>query len=177
MNRTTLKHARLWLVVAGFLLAASTARADVIYMTIYQPFQNALPGDVLYFGGDLWADGDNEGWMFLNGDTALVDSPLIMDDSPFLDYSPTGLDPGDGWYENWLFTVTVPLDAPDGFYTGYFEVDGGSDSQTYDPLASTGFNIQVGESTGSADVPEPWNFLLAGAALLTLGNLRRRGRG
>jgi len=172
MKRLLRVHSKLLLVVAGLLLAVSSARADVIYLTVYDQFRNASPGDVLYFGGDVWADGANEGWMFLNGDTALVDWPLIMDDTPFFAYFPPALEPGDGWYDDLLFTVTVPMDAPDGFYTGSFEIDGGSDQQTYDPLASADFNIQIGESTGA---PEPWSFVLAGTALLALGSLRTKG--
>ena len=165
MRLNTGIHPRLLLVAAGLALAASAARAGTVDLVLNPAFQYAAAGDLVYFDATLFAP---DALVYLNGDTATVDEPLILDDFPFWDYFPEWLDAGQSW-EDILFTVTVPLGTPDGIYTGNFEIDGGGDPSAYDFLANAAFNVQVGQSEST---PEPSTFLLAGAVLLMLGRFR-----
>jgi len=166
MKMNTGIYRGLLLVAAGLALAASAARADTINLLLNPAFWTAAPGDVVSFDATVSAPESNDDWVFMNGDTATVDAPLILDDSPFFANFPLWLDNGQSW-EDTLFTVTVPLGTPDGLYTGNFEIDGGSDANSYDYLTNAAFNVQVGQSES---IPEPSTFLLAGAVLLMLAH-------
>ena len=104
--------------------------------------------------------------MYLNGDLVSGDfPPLTYDDSPFNSF-PLLLNPGDS-YTGELFTVTAPPYGPgSNFYSGSFEILGGSDDSAQNTLATADFNIQV--------TPEPSSFLLLGSGLAGLVGLIKR---
>jgi len=164
---------RLLLIVAGVVLAVTGARADSIVFTLTLPAANANPGDTVTFDATLLAPDDNWDAIYLNWDQISIDSPLTMDDSPFFANFPLYMNPGDG-VTSTLFTVFVPLGTAGGVYAGYFEIDGGADTDALDNLASTLFSVNVAETGQQEAAPEPLSLLLVGCGLLALGRMRRK---
>jgi hypothetical protein len=152
------------------VLAVAPAGADTIYLSLTEITMFASPADTVPFDATVWPDPNNLAPVYLNGDSNTIDSPLTLDDSPFFANFPAFFNPWDNPVEATLFTVFVPPGTADGTYGGYFEVDGGPDDLTFDPLASEDFNVQV--QPGS--IPEPPSLALIGAGLVALGCGRAR---
>jgi hypothetical protein len=142
------------LPLLGLLMGLSLslpASADTIGLSLASPEQTAGPGSTVSFLANVSAPLSNLASVFLNSDSATVDFPLTVDDSPFLLF-PLSLNPGDS-FTGVLFTVDVPAFAPlFTSYNGYFEIDGGVDSNASDKLASVTFQVST--------VPEPRSLLL-----------------
>ena len=159
----------LCLTIAGFLLAGAAAKADTFSFTLDAPNQDAVAGQTIAFYATV-GNADQDVTVYLNADSPSVDSPLTLDDSPFLStpafYS---LSP-ESTYDGELFDVTVPLGTPDGFYAGSFAILGGSNADAQDTLGSANFNVDV---TGGA-VPEPSSLVLLVTGLAGLGGALRR---
>ena len=164
-------------LVTALALAAAGAHGDAlaVNLTFTQPLVFANPGDLVVFDATAFAPTTNDGPVYLNADSYNIDGPLLLDDSPFLDF-PQFLNPGNS-FKATLFDVTVPAGSS-GLYAGYFEIDGGACSDAsicYDYLGSATFNVDVAQE---GEVPEPSTFaLLATAgAWLVLGRLRKPER-
>jgi hypothetical protein len=153
------------LITAAVVLTATGARAGTIYLSLTQAYAYANPGDTVAFDATVSADWYNDDAVYLNSDSVNVDSPLLLNDSPFFADFPAYMYPGDSTTAT-LFTVFVPLGTSSGIYTGYFEIDGGADGLAGEFLASSPFNVEVGSTDSST--PEPSSLVLTGAALLAL---------
>lgn len=126
--------------------------ADTLGLSLASADQTTGPGSTLSFVATVSAPLSNLASVFLNSDSATVDFPLMLDDSPFLFTFPLSLNPGDS-FAGVLFTVAVPAFAPlFTTYNGYFEIDGGADSNAADNLASVTFQVST--------APEPQGLLL-----------------
>jgi hypothetical protein len=107
------------MMIAGFLLAGTAAKAGPLTITLASPFQAAGPGGVVAF--DATVINTSGGTVDLAGDSFNVDAPLIVDDSPYNNNWPTSLGAGDS-YTGLLFNVDIPLLTAYGLYTGVFEI-------------------------------------------------------
>lgn len=152
------------LMTAGLLLAGSAAKADTLTLTLAYPDQSGVGGELLTFDATL-TDIDPTEVIYLNADIPYVDSPLVIDDSPFFNFYPLSLNPP-ATYTGELFTVFIPDGTPLGLYTGSFQILGGSDGNAQDVLASANFNVQV--------TPEPSSLLLLLTGMIGLGEILRR---
>jgi hypothetical protein len=152
------------LAIACFLLAGPAAKAGPLSITLFAPFQSGA-GNVFAFSATV--TNNSAQVVYLNEDSTSVNSPLIVDDSPFNAY-PLFLNAvrSENSYTGLLFNVDIPDRTPVGLYTGSFEIVGGDPSDFTDVAGSAVFNVNV--------TPEPSGFLLFGAGVLVLGVLARR---
>jgi len=162
--KSTGKFVALSLTLAGFLLAGTAANANPlsVSITLASPNQTTFTGGTLTFDATVTNTGGAT--VFLNGDSATVDAPLTLDDSPFLANFPSSLIAGDS-ATGTLFTVFVPGGAA-GIYTGSFTIEGGADGSALGTLGSADFTVTT--------IPEPSGLLLMGSGILVLGLLAGR---
>jgi len=153
----------LFLMIVAFLLAGTTAKADSLTLTLAAPFQSGVAGELLTF--DATVINNSGATVFLNGDDFTVNSPLVLDDSPFLNNWPLSLGNG-GSYAGELFTILIPPGTPVGPYEGTFEITGGADGNAGNVVASADFNVNL--------APEPSSLLLLATGLTGLGGVLRR---
>ncbi|MGD0859512.1 MAG: PEP-CTERM sorting domain-containing protein [Terracidiphilus sp.] len=148
---------------------AGAARADAI-LDLTPPTLDTAAGGTVEFAGTLTNTGDAD--LYLNGDVVILPYPdLTVDDSPFFNNSPLFLSPGDG-YTGPFIDVTVDPATPSGSYSGSYTIQGGTDPNAFDNLATAGFTVNVGEVTAT---PEPNTTLLIASGLAALaGGLRKR---
>ncbi len=163
-NMKRLRYARvLFLALACLLLAGSAATADSLSIDLLAPYQTGVPGDVVVF--DATVTNNPDATVYLNGDFTYVDSPLILDDSPYFNDYPLTLAPGEP-YTGVLFNVDIPLGTPAGLYTGYFQITGGTDSSSEDVLGTADFDV-------ATMAPEPSSLLLILTGIAGLTATRR----
>jgi len=151
------------LILAGFLLGVTAAQADPLSITLFAPDQTGLPGDILSF--DAKVTNDSSEVVYLNGDFALVGSPLTVDDGPYFSGYPLTLDAGES-YTGVLFDVKIPSGAPEALYSGYFEITGGAGAGDGGEVGLANFNVQV--------APEPSSLLLLASGLAAFAGIIRR---
>jgi len=147
------------MMIAGFLLAGTGAKANSLTINLTSPFQAASPGAVIAFDATVINTSGNT--VDLAGDNSNLDAPLVLDDSPFNNNWPLSLGAGDS-YTGLLFNADIPSLTPYGLYTGVFEIT----DQNNNVVGSADFDVQV--------APEPSSLLLLGTALLALGVFARR---
>ena len=147
------------MMIAGFLLAGTAAKADSLTITLLSPFQSGVSGTVIAF--DATVTNTSGSTVYLNGDDFNVDAPLSVDDSSYLDSWPLTLGAGDS-YTGLLFNVDIPWPTAVGLYTGVFEIT----DQNNDVVGSADFDVYV--------TPEPGSLLLLGSGLLALAGAARR---
>lgn len=166
-----LRYALICLLV---LVLARGANADLT-LTLDQTQVSALPGDMLTFTGNLQNTSSAD--IYLNGaGFPQLDIGLAGDESPFFANTPPFLTPGQSLPGSVsLFTVTLDSSLPSGVYSGTFQVVGGPDDMTFNPLASADFQINIAPSGQPPAVPEPGGVsLLIGMA--TVGGILRKRR-
>jgi hypothetical protein len=152
------------MTIACFLLAGAAAKADPLTITLDAPYQS---GGVSVFGFNATVTNTSADTVYLNGDNFSVDSPLTVDDSPYLSNYPLTLGAGAS-ASGLLFNVDVPIGTAFGLYTGYFDITGGSDGNAGDTVGEADFDVNV--------TPEPsgWLLLGSGLAALALAKAQRR---
>ena len=169
MTRTLHTFRRTILTVAVAALAfALPAAADTRDFTLINPYTSSAPGGTVSFDATVSAPLTNTGTLFLIGDSTTVNIPgATLDDSPFLLNFPLSLNPGDT-FTGELFTVTLPASIAQGVYSGFFEIQGGSDPSSQDILGTVSYSVGV--------TPEPstWLLLSTGVTLGVISLTRRR---
>jgi hypothetical protein len=163
--------------VAALFLAARSARADSLTLTLDAPFQTGhqtaydFTGVIDYTGVDSINDGGVT--EYLNGDSASLTAGASLDDSPFINNAPLSLNPAGTSGDFDIFNVTVPayINGPpsEDTYIGSFSILGGPTSSDAEVLATVDFDIVV--------TPEPSSWLLLASGLGgLLMTMKARGR-
>ncbi len=156
------------LAIALLLAAGATAKADSLSIDLVEAYQSTEGASVVAF--DATVTNDSARTVYLNGDEFYVDSPLVVDDSPFDNTAvwPLTLGPGDS-ASGLLFNVDIPADTLPDLYTGYFDITGGHYSSNEQFTIGTAvFNVKV--------TPEPSTLLLLFTGLAGLGGTLRHRR-
>ena len=154
-------------VAAISLLCSSAARADTMTFTITDPVQYASVGSTVSFSATVTAPSANTGTIYLLGDSFNIESPLTVDDNPFLNNFPFTLSPGES-FSDVLFNVIVPGDTPVQDYFGSFTLQASTDGINENIDISDPFQVNV--------TPEPSALLLFGTVLVGLAIAVTRGK-
>jgi hypothetical protein len=156
-------------ILATALLAASTARAGTITMTLDSPVLYGNPGAVLAYAGTLTNTTGATVW--LNADNCNLPTgigPSAFDDTPFFTNAPLFLAANGTSGDIGLFDITIPAGLANGTYPGgTFMVLGGADDSSQDILASVAFTVGVGPQP--TNVPEPGTLPPLAAGLVAGG--------
>ena len=162
----TILDVRRYVFLATLVLIRPVETHAELIFNLTPAISSGTPGDVIHFSGTLINMGATSA--FLNGDSSiLLYTQLLVDDLPFFNNAPLFLSPGSS-YSGPLFDVDVLSPAVPNTYQGSFTIEGGTDSNAFDILATQNFQVTVVSSA-----PEPRSFLLV---LVTVGIvlLRRR---
>jgi hypothetical protein len=162
--QSTIRTGIFALIIA--MTSVEAARADAI-LTFTPSTLNTVAGGTVEFDGTLTNTGTYD--LYLNGDVFDLEySDLTVDDSPFMFFGPLYLAAGDS-YTGAFIDVTADATTPTGSYSGTYTIQGGTDSDTFDDLATTDFTLDVG-----SPVPEPNPILLLATGLTMLMLIHRR---
>jgi hypothetical protein len=155
---------RLLIVTFAILAIRFSADADVLAINFDQSTLNVTVGDSVEFTGELTNPGTTD--IFLNGGGISLDQSLFADPSPFFTFAPAFLSNGETYTGPFFTVFTIPSITVPGSYSGTFEVDGGTDSNAFDSLATAGFTVQV--LPAETATSEPRFFWVLCVALATL---------
>jgi hypothetical protein len=157
-------------LLALALLAAMPASASIVLnLSLANPVQFFVPGGpIVHFVGTVSAPLTNTADVFLTGDSANVDFPLSLDDSPFFNKTTFTLSPGQSFTGDFFDVTTPGIAVPGVTYNGFFEVDGGANGNAGDPLASVTFTMTASPEPGTLIL------LLSGIPVLVLALRRKR---
>jgi hypothetical protein len=146
-------------ILALAIAAASVEVAHADAILTFTPDTLVLtPGGTVEFDGTLTNTGTTD--LYLNSDSFLHSySDLTIDDSPFIFNEPMFLSAGDS-YTGAFIDVTADAARLAGSYSGMYTIQGGTDSDTFDNLATANFTVDVVSA-----VPEPKSFLLLATRL------------
>jgi len=149
--------------------SVGTAHADAI-LTFTSTTLSTATGGTVEFDGTLTNTGETD--LYLNGDGVILNyADLTVDDSIFYVDAPLFLSAG-GSYTGAFFDVTTDAVTLSGSYSGTYTIQGGTDSDSFDDIATEDFTVNVDSNV--PDVPEPNSFLLIGTGMTILAVLRLR---
>jgi hypothetical protein len=156
------------LILVIAIVSVGVAHADAI-LTFTPSTLSTIPSGTVEFDGTLTNTGTYD--LYLNSDTFDLEySDLTVDDSPFMLSGPTILAAGDS-YTGAFIDVTADATTPSGSYSGTYTIQGGTDSDTFDDLATADFTVDIG-----SPVPESNPFLLLAMGLIIIAIVfQRRG--
>lgn len=149
-------------LVLSLILPAAPAFAETLNLSLMNPTQSGAPGETLSFYATASSPSSNGSTIYLNSDSFNFSAPgATVDDSGFFFTFPLSLEPNDS-FTGELFSVNLPPGLPQGVYSGYFEILGGSDPSALNTIATVDFQVD-------RPVPEPatWLLLATGIAFLT----------
>ncbi len=150
-------------VLAIAMASVGVARADAV-LTYTSSTLSTAAGGTVEIDGTLTNTGTYD--LYLNGDTVSPLSPgLTADDSPFMLFGPMFLAAGDS-FTGAFIDVTADATTPSGSYSGTYTIQGGTDSDTFDDIATADFTLDVGSPT-----PEPNPFLLLATGLTIIAGV------
>jgi PEP-CTERM motif len=153
-------------------VVSAPAFADTVNLTFTQSTVDVTPGGTAEFDATISAPVGKGGSIFLNGDsfTFLLPSGNTVDDNGLFNNFPVLLNPGQSATGE-LFTVKIPTGVAPGLYNGVYELQGGTDFDSFDVIATGTFTVDVLAST-----PEPSSLLLLSSGMLSAAafGLRRR---
>ena len=141
-------HGRLCMVICTLVVTiwlVRPAHANSVVFTPVTNTQRGVQGGVVAFHGTLMNTGTAN--VFLNGVVSFISSSdLPVDNEPFFVNAPLFLPPG-GSFTGHLFNVAIEPQAAVGTLPGSFTIQGGTDADAFDTLASATFSVSVSVPT------------------------------
>lgn len=157
------------LIVALGLFSATSFADTIFTVGLDSTSLVGTPGTAVTFSGTILNASGVE--LFLNGaGGGLSSSELTLDLTPFFTLTPLSL-LNNEFYTGDIFAVAISSVALPGDYFGTFTIQGGVDSQTFDPVGSVDFQVTVADT---AAVPEPSSAALLALSMLILAAGRAR---
>ncbi len=147
-------------------LSSACALAAPLNINFTSSLLNAGRGQTVTFSASLF--NTTASTIFLNGDTANIAFPLLLDDTKFFLNAPLSIGAGLTSPVTPIFDVFVPASAPFGLYPGAFDILGGASPNAFTTVGSAVFAVN--------GVPEPGTLALAGLPLVLLIAAKRARR-
>jgi hypothetical protein len=174
MMQTKRQFAIAILALCLLTLFSTTANADPLTLTLTNPNQSGVVGNILTFSGSL-ANAAAPAVQIVSSQFTFNDGggTLFLDDSPFIsNFLLQTVGPGATLGPLDMFTVEILAGAAPGVYTGVFSVLYDNGTNILETNLVT-FSITV---QPSVVIPEPASLALLGSGLLGIAELARRRR-